>query len=152
MPDPIPFQGFRVLEKFHAWRIISAPCQEDEFVCFQSAQCLHQSRLCDSIKDCPDGSDETYEHAHCTQKKCDCKFCMKINRTLWKENLYCMYLCVAIGVQNDTRCQSVTVFLVHLRLGINVWLPRKTKIAVTESGLTTDAQHVVSRVWIEILS
>ncbi|XP_064630367.1 low-density lipoprotein receptor-related protein 3-like [Lineus longissimus] len=50
----------------------TAPCHKDEFVCFTSAQCIPRRQLCDGIKNCPDGSDETYEHAQCSQKQCQC--------------------------------------------------------------------------------
>lgn len=50
------FRASRILA-FLLLFVYSAPCQRDQFRC-ESGGCIAQSRICDSIPDCADFSDE----------------------------------------------------------------------------------------------
>ena len=36
------------------------------YSCVSVSVCVDESKLCDGVKDCEDGSDETFQHAKCS--------------------------------------------------------------------------------------
>ena len=60
----------------------ASPCQQNEFQCISSNQCIAAALTCNEVNDCDDGSDEdeklaNCEGAICSVTTCDCAGTMR---------------------------------------------------------------------------